>query len=98
MTLRFAGFGTVTGTVLDDQGDPAFGANVVLGAKRLALGLCAFLQDSRAAAVQTGQDGKFVFDRIPVGAVSVSASSVFFPSPPPAETVCSSTETPATSL
>ena len=81
VTLRFAGFGTVTGTVLDDQGDPAFGANVVLGAKRLALGLCAFLQDSRAAAVQTGQDGKFVFDRIPVGAVSVSASSVFFPVP-----------------
>ncbi len=81
LTLRFSGFGTVSGTVLDDQGEPALGATVILGAKRLDLGLCTFLRDSRAAAVETGLDGTFVFEHIPVGVVSVSASTVFFPIP-----------------
>jgi len=81
VTLRFAGFGAVTGSVLDDQGEPALGANVVLGARRLDLTTCTLVQDPLAKLVQTGQDGTFVFDRVPVGAVTVSASSVFFPAP-----------------
>ncbi|MGH9459813.1 MAG: carboxypeptidase regulatory-like domain-containing protein, partial [Vicinamibacteria bacterium] len=81
VTLRFAGFGPVTGTVLDDQGEPAFGATVILDTKRLDLETCSLVRDPFAKLIQTGQDGTFAFHRVPVGAVSVSASSVFFPMP-----------------
>ena len=79
VTLRFAGFGKVTGIVLDDQGEPALGAEVILGARRVNASFCKLINDARARLVQTGTDGRFAFEGIPVGSVTVSASTVFFP-------------------
>ncbi len=78
LTLRFSGFGTVTGTILDGNGDPVLGANVVLGARRLDGGTCSFVETPRARQVRTGLDGTFVFNDVPVGRVTVSATSPMF--------------------
>ena len=79
LILRFAGFGTATGTVIDPAGDPVLGASVVLGSRRLVSASCSFVQDGAAQQVRTGVDGTFRFNNVPVGAITVSASSVFFP-------------------
>ena len=81
IALRFGGFGTVRGTVVDADGDPVHGADVVLGAKVASTEYCAFLRNTRARQMRTDTDGVFVFDNVPVGAVNVSASSFFLPIP-----------------
>ena len=80
--LRFAGFGTITGTVFDPNDAAVFGANVVLSAKRLVPNQCVFVNDSAAQQVQTGLDGAFTFRDVPLGSFGVSASQPdFFPLP-----------------
>ncbi|MCP4248536.1 MAG: carboxypeptidase regulatory-like domain-containing protein, partial [bacterium] len=81
LTLQFAGFGTLTGTVLDPNDQPVLGADVVLSARRLDTGWCSFVSDPRAKQVRTGLDGAFVFQNVPVGAITVSASSSFYQVP-----------------
>ena len=79
LVLRFAGFGTVTGAVIDPAGAPVLGARVVLGSRRLVPSQCLFINDGAAQQVQTGVDGLFRFNNVSVGAITISASTVFFP-------------------
>jgi hypothetical protein len=82
LILRFAGFGTITGTVLDPNDNPYLGASVVLSSKRLDSHSCDLIQDSAAQQLRTGIDGRFTFQNVPLGAFKVSASEpTFFPVP-----------------
>ena len=80
--LRFAGFGTITGTVVEQNNAPYLGASVVLASKRLVSSLCDFVNDGAAQQVRTGIDGTFTFGNVPLGAFTVSASEpTFYPLP-----------------
>ncbi len=76
--LRFAGTGTVTGNVLDADGKPAFGADIVLNSNVFDQDSCSLVQGV-SQHVQTDQNGNFRFTNVKVGRVSVTASRVFFP-------------------
>jgi len=76
--LRFAGTGTVTGNVLDAEGKPAFGADIVLTSNVFDQDLCSLVQGV-SQHVQTDQNGNFKFTNVKVGRISVTASQVFFP-------------------
>jgi hypothetical protein len=81
LVLRFAGFGTVTGTVQVND-EPVLGARVVLSSKRLEPSFCAFVNDPAAQQVRTGLDGAFTFRGVPLGMFTVSASEpTFYPVP-----------------
>jgi hypothetical protein len=75
--LRFAGTGTVTGNVLDADGKPAFGADIVLTSNVFDQDSCSLVQGFQH--VQTDQSGNFKFTNVKVGRISVTASQVFFP-------------------
>ncbi|MBN2370855.1 MAG: Ig-like domain-containing protein, partial [Vicinamibacteria bacterium] len=79
--IRMSGFGTVTGRVLNPNGAPAHGASVQLKALHFVNvpGVCGMKNELLDAAL-TDQDGRFQFDGVHVGGVSVSASSTIFPS------------------
>ena len=76
--LQFAGVGTVTGTVLDPDGNPAFGAEVTLMSKVFSQSSCS-LRDGNSHQGVTGQDGKVTFTGVNLGRVSAYASHPFFP-------------------
>ena len=76
--LRFAGTGTVTGNVLDAEGKPAFGADIVLNSNIFDQDTCSLVQGV-SQHVQTDQSGNFRFTNVKVGRVSVTASQTFFP-------------------
>jgi hypothetical protein len=76
--LRFAGTGTVTGNVLDAEGKPAFGADIVLSSNVFDQDSCSLTQGV-SQHVLTDQSGNFTFTNVKVGRVSVTASQVFFP-------------------
>ncbi|HXV64643.1 MAG TPA: carboxypeptidase-like regulatory domain-containing protein, partial [Vicinamibacteria bacterium] len=81
LVLRFSGFGTAEGVVVDANG-PFLGADVVLASKRLDPAVCGFVNDAAAQQVRTGIDGAFSFHNIPLGTFTVSASEpTFFPVP-----------------
>ena len=81
IALRFGGFATVTGIVVDASDQPVLGADVVLGAKVPNDEYCMFERQGRARQIKTGVDGLFQFGHVPVGLVNVSASSFFLPIP-----------------
>jgi hypothetical protein len=81
-TMRFAGAGTVQGTVRDPATSPVFGADVLLYAQRFVYdgaSSCG-LQYGYAGRARTGLDGTYGFKGINLGAVSVSATQDFFSS------------------
>ena len=65
--------------MIDPAGAPVLGARVVLGSRRLVPSQCLFINDGAAQQVQTGVDGLFRFNNVSVGAITISASTVFFP-------------------
>jgi hypothetical protein len=76
--LQFAGSGTVTGLVVDPNGQPVLGADVSLFSNTFDAGNC-ILGTSLSQRVQTDTAGRFTFRNVNVGRVSVSASQAFFP-------------------
>jgi hypothetical protein len=74
LVLRFRGFGTVFGEVGDENG-PVLGADVALGALRFDGSVCSFVPDGRARQVRTDSLGRYRFENVPVGAVSVTATA-----------------------
>ena len=74
LTLRFRGFGTVFGVVRDEEG-PVFGADVSLGSLRLDSRICEYVTDPRARQVRTSSIGQYRFERVPIGAVAVTATA-----------------------
>ena len=79
-TMQFHGLGTVTGTVVDPNGNPVLGAVVQLTANRVNLGNCS-IGSAVVQSLQTSADGKFSFSSVMVGPVGVSATQSFYPAP-----------------
>jgi hypothetical protein len=75
--LIFPGTGTVTGTVLNPDGSPALGADIRLNAKVFDEDTCSLVSGA-AQRVRTDVNGKFRFDSVNVGQVSVTATHPFF--------------------
>jgi PKD repeat protein len=65
--VRFVGTGRVTGVVTTDSGEP-------VSAARVALTRRGALPRSHSALTQSGLDGAFHFDGVPVGEISVTAT------------------------
>jgi hypothetical protein len=76
--LRFAGSGTVTGTVLNPDNTPSFGATVALNANVYDPTTCS-LGQGLAQQVQLDQSGTFKFTGVHAGQLGVTASQVFLP-------------------
>jgi len=74
LTLRFAGFGGVFGVVSDESG-PVFGADVSLGSLRFDSTICEYVLDAKARQMRSDSLGRYRFERVPVGSVSVTASA-----------------------
>ncbi len=83
-TLRFLGFGTVTGTVREADGDLAHGAYVDLESRVFDAEWCDLI-GNRSHSVRTNTDGTFRFTGVAVGGVRATASHPFFPTPVGAE-------------
>ncbi|MEO8379455.1 MAG: carboxypeptidase regulatory-like domain-containing protein [Acidobacteriota bacterium] len=75
--LIFPGAGTVIGTVLNPDGSPALGADVILRAKVFDDEICS-LTSGQAQRMRTDAQGKFRFTGVNVGAVSVTVTHPFF--------------------
>lgn len=75
--LVFPGAGTVLGTVLNPDGTPALGADVILRAKIFDPDICS-LTAGQAQRMRTDSQGKFRFNGVNVGAVSVTVTHPFF--------------------
>ena len=78
--LRFGGGGVVKGRVIDDLGDPVFGANIEVHSKIYNSGLCQ-LVPGVSHRLRTDPDGNYRVTGVPVGSVRVLASQEFFPTP-----------------
>src|SRR6185437_16149982 len=78
--LRFAGAGTVTGSVLDPDGKPAFGTDISLTSNIFDFDSCSLIQGS-SFHIQTDTTGNFRVSNVKVGHVGVTASQTFFPTP-----------------
>jgi hypothetical protein len=76
--LRFNGVGTVSGMVLNPDGEPSHGALVDLIAKFYNPQNCSF-NEGTAQQFTTGPNGNFLFKGVSVGSVGVRASHPFFP-------------------
>jgi len=75
--LIFPGAGTVTGTVLNPDNTPALGADVILRAKVFDPDICS-LTSGQAQRMRTDSQGKFRFNGVNVGSVSVTVTHPFF--------------------
>jgi hypothetical protein len=78
--IKLGGFGTVTGVVLNPDGEPSHGASVELVAQRFVngSGVCGFLNEA-LPPVHTDTKGEFRFENVHVGPIQVRASSTVFP-------------------
>jgi hypothetical protein len=76
--LRFAGSGTVTGSVLNPDNTPSFGATVALNANVYDPTSCS-LSQGLAQQVQLDQSGTFKFTGVHAGQIGVTASQIFLP-------------------
>ncbi|HET7436558.1 MAG TPA: carboxypeptidase regulatory-like domain-containing protein [Thermoanaerobaculia bacterium] len=76
--LTLAGTGTVTGTVLDPDGKPAMGADIVLHSKVLDEDTCS-LVSGVSHTTRTNELGQFRFTSVNVGSIAVTAAHPFFP-------------------
>jgi hypothetical protein len=80
VTLRLGGLGTVSGIVLDPDGRPALGADVVLQSNRFVSdGSVCGLAYGTSHRSRTGSDGRFSVPRVNAGPVSATASQAFYP-------------------
>jgi Big-like domain-containing protein/carboxypeptidase family protein/PA14 domain-containing protein len=79
-TLRFAGFGSVVGTVTTPDGLVAGGATIDLDSRVFNAQACD-LVGSRAQSMRTRVDGTFAFSGVPLGPVQVTAAAIqpFYP-------------------
>ena len=78
--LQFPGSGTVTGTVVDSNNSSVFGATIQLTSPVYDPTVCE-LSPGGSQSAQTDTSGKFQFTNVNAGAVSVTASQTFFPTP-----------------
>lgn len=76
--LSLAGSGTVTGVVLDPDGKPAMGADLVLRSKVLDEDSCSLVAGV-SHTIRTNELGQFRFTSVNVGAISVTATHPFYP-------------------
>src|SRR5579859_8290831 len=74
------GAGTVTGSVIDPDRKPVFGAQVALSSNAFDPGSCS-LRGMNSQTVGTDQNGQFHFTGVNVGPVGVTVSQIFFPTP-----------------
>ena len=79
-TLRFRGFGTVTGNVVDPSQQPVLGAVVQLSSNSYDPVYCT-LTSGVSQSLQTDPTGKFQFTGVNIGTVGVTASQSFYPTP-----------------
>lgn len=79
-TMRFAGAGTVSGTVRNGQGQPVYGADVTLSSRTFRSESCN-LTSMVSQRLRTNTDGTYRFQAVNVGPVSVTASQSFYPNP-----------------
>ncbi|HEX2060055.1 MAG TPA: carboxypeptidase-like regulatory domain-containing protein, partial [Thermoanaerobaculia bacterium] len=75
--LIFPGTGSVTGTVLNPDGTPAMGADIRLRSKVFDEDTCSLVPGA-SQRVRTDSLGKFRFNGVNVGQVSVTATHPFF--------------------
>lgn len=75
--LIFPGTGTVTGTVLNPDGTPALGADIRLRSKVFDEDTCSLIS-GQSQRMRTDSNGKFRFNSVNVGQISVTASHPFF--------------------
>jgi hypothetical protein len=85
-TMQFHGVGTVTGTVVDPNGNPVLGAVVQLNANSVNFTSCT-MSNTAVQSVQTSASGSFSFSSVNVGPVSVTATQAFYPAPAGAQGV-----------
>jgi hypothetical protein len=79
--LRFEGHGRVEGLVLDDQGRPSVGAEVVVQSRRMDSASCTMRDAQISHRVRSDQQGRFSLSSVGIGGVSISASQAFLPTP-----------------
>ncbi|HKY34350.1 MAG TPA: carboxypeptidase regulatory-like domain-containing protein [Polyangiaceae bacterium] len=79
-TLRFPGSGVVSGVVKNPEGQPVFGAEVVLSSPYFNSDSCG-LTSGVSQSMRTDSQGRFRFQAVNLGSVSVTASQAFFPNP-----------------
>jgi hypothetical protein len=79
-TMQFRGIGTVSGSVVDPNGNAVSGAQVALTANSPNFGACQ-MGTVNAQSEQTDSNGKFSFANVNVGPVSVNATKSLYPTP-----------------
>jgi len=84
LTIRLDRGGSITGRVLDDEGDPVVKASVVAGQRRSVGGAWRLMQTGSAARATTDDLGQFRLYGLPAGEFYVSAAyTVRTPAPGP---------------
>ncbi|MEA2464338.1 MAG: large repetitive protein, partial [Acidobacteriota bacterium] len=76
--LAFPGVGSVAGIVLDPDGKPTLGADVSLRSKLFDEDSCS-LVDGVSHRMRTDESGRFQFNGVNIGNVSVTATQSFYP-------------------
>jgi hypothetical protein len=79
-TLRFGGSGIVSGVVKGPNGQPVFGAEVALSSPYFNADYCS-LVGGVSQNMRTDSLGRFRFQAVNLGSISVTASQAFFPNP-----------------
>ncbi|HEX2874243.1 MAG TPA: carboxypeptidase regulatory-like domain-containing protein [Polyangiaceae bacterium] len=79
-TLRFGGSGVVSGVVKNPNGQPVFGAEVALSSPYFNADYCG-LVGGVSQTMRTDSLGRFRFQAVNLGSISVTASQAFFPNP-----------------
>jgi hypothetical protein len=77
--MRFEGFGSIAGLVLDDQGRPAVGADVAVSSRRFDNNTCTLADNQPSHFVRTDYLGRFTLPSVGVGQVSITASHPILP-------------------
>jgi protocatechuate 3,4-dioxygenase beta subunit len=76
--LAFPGVGSVAGIVLDPNGNPALGADITLRSKVFDEDSCS-LYAGVSHRMRTDESGRFQFNGVNIGNVSVTATHSFYP-------------------